>query len=61
MMYVYNETIQPPEMNETNVDHGIIGQRYRALGNAITRIGTHVFPLGRMIFARQESRVRMFF
>ena len=27
----------------------------------ITRIGTHVFPLGRMIFARRESRVRMFF
>ena len=27
----------------------------------ITRIGTHVFSLGRMIFARRESRVRMFF
>ena len=27
----------------------------------ITRIGTHVFPLGRMIFARRESHVRMFF
>ena len=27
----------------------------------ITRIGTHVFPMGRMIFARQEFRVRMFF
>ena len=26
----------------------------------ITRIGTHVFSLGRMFFARQESRVRMF-
>ena len=27
----------------------------------ITRIGTNVFSLGRMIFARQEFRVRMFF
>ena len=27
----------------------------------ITRIGTHVFSLGRMIFARRESLVRMFF
>ena len=27
----------------------------------ITRIGTHVFSLGRMIFARRESPVRMFF
>ena len=27
----------------------------------ITRIGTHVFSLGRMIFASRESRVRMFF
>ena len=27
----------------------------------ITHIGTHVFSLGRMIFARRESRVRMFF
>ena len=27
----------------------------------ITCIGTHVFSLGRMIFARQEFRVRMFF
>ena len=27
----------------------------------ITRIGTHVFSLGRMILARRESRVRMFF
>ena len=26
----------------------------------ITRIGTHIFSLGRMIFARQEFRVRMF-
>ena len=26
-----------------------------------TRIGTHVFSLGRMIFARRESCVRMFF
>ena len=26
----------------------------------ITRIGTHVFSLGRMNFARRESRVRMF-
>ena len=26
----------------------------------ITRIGTHVFSLGRMFFARRESRVRMF-
>ena len=27
----------------------------------ITRIGTHVFPLGHMFFARREFRVRMFF
>ena len=27
----------------------------------ITRIGTHVFSLGRMILARREFRVRMFF
>ena len=27
----------------------------------ITRIGTHVFSLGRMIFARREFSVRMFF
>ena len=27
----------------------------------ITRIGTHIFSLGRKIFARQEFRVRMFF
>ena len=27
----------------------------------ITRIGTHVFSLGCMIFARRESRVRIFF
>ena len=27
----------------------------------ITRIGTHVFSLGRMIFARREFGVRMFF
>ena len=27
----------------------------------ITRIATHVFPLGRMICARRESRIRMFF
>ena len=27
----------------------------------ITRIGTHVFSLGRMIFAKRESRVRIFF
>ena len=27
----------------------------------ITRIGTHVFSLGRMFSARQEFRVRMFF
>ena len=27
----------------------------------ITRIGTHVFSLGRMFIARQEFRVRMFF
>ena len=27
----------------------------------ITRIGTHIFSLGRMIFDRQEFRVRMFF
>ena len=27
----------------------------------IMRIGTHIFSLGRMIFARQEFHVRMFF
>ena len=27
----------------------------------ITRIGTHIFSLGRMIFANQEFRVRMFY
>ena len=27
----------------------------------ITRIGMHVFSLGRLIFARREFRVRMFF
>ena len=33
----------------------------RALKRRITRIGTHVFYLGRMILGRREFRVRMFF
>ena len=39
----------------------IFGMTQSARKRRITRIGTHVFPLGRMIFARPESRVRMFF
>ena len=40
-------------------DKGNIEQSSRK--RRIRRIGTHVFSLGRMIFARRESRVRMFF
>ena len=41
------------------INPDIAGQSSRK--RRITRIGTHVFSLGRMIFARREFRVRMFF
>ena len=41
--------------------NAIIDKASRALGNAELRsFGTHVFPLGRTLFARREFRVRMF-